>query len=53
MFRHAVTTPTASCHLIRRLVTYDTNPRINRYEPAMTITTTLFIMAGLAFAMTG
>ena len=29
---------------------YDTSPRIKRYEPAMTITTTLFIMAGLAAA---
>lgn len=36
--------------MIRGRVTYDTNPRINRYEPATTITTTLFIMAGLAAA---
>lgn len=39
--------------MIRGRVTYDTSPRIKRYEPAMTITTTLFIMAGLAAAMTG
>lgn len=39
--------------MIRDLVTYDTSPRINRYEPAITITTTLFIMVGLATAMTG
>lgn len=39
--------------MIRGRVTYDTSPRIKRYEPAITITTTLFIMAGLAFAMTG
>lgn len=39
--------------MIRDLVTHDTSPRINRHEPAITITTTLFIMAGLAAAMTG
>ena len=39
--------------MIRSRVTYDTSPRINRYEPAITITTTLFIMAGLAAATTG
>lgn len=38
--------------MIRGRVTYDTSPRIKRYEPAMTITTTLLIIAGLAFAMT-
>lgn len=39
--------------MIRGRVTYDTSPRINRHEPATTITTTLFIMAGLAAATTG
>ena len=39
--------------MIRGLVTYVTSPRINRHEPAITITTTLFIMAGLAAATTG
>lgn len=39
--------------MIRGLVTYDTSPRINRYEPAITIATTLYIMAGLAAATTG
>lgn len=39
--------------MIRGRVTYDTSPRINRYEPAITITTTLFIMAGLVAATTG
>lgn len=39
--------------MIRGLVTYDTSPRINRYEPAITIATTLSIIAGLAAAMTG
>lgn len=39
--------------MIRGRVTYDTSPRINRHEPAITITTTLFIMAGLAAATTG
>lgn len=39
--------------MIRGRVTYDTSPRIKRHEPAITITTTLFIMAGLAAAMTG
>ena len=34
-------------------MTYDTSPRINRYEPAITIATTLSIIAGLAAAMTG
>lgn len=34
-------------------MTYDTSPRINRYEPAITIATTLYIIAGLAAAMTG
>ena len=53
MFRHVATNSTGSCQLIRGLVTYDTSPRINRYEPATTITTTLLIIAGLAFAMTG
>lgn len=33
MFRHVVTNPTASCHLIRGLVTYDTWPRDLWYEP--------------------
>ena len=33
-------------------MTYDTSPRINRYEPAITITTTLSIIAGLAAATT-
>lgn len=39
--------------MIRSRVTYVTSPRIKRYEPATTITTTLLILAGLAFAMTG
>lgn len=39
--------------MIRGRVTYDTSPRIRRYEPTTTITTTLLIIAGLAFAMTG
>ena len=39
--------------MIRSRVTYDTSPRIIRYEPAITIATTLFIMAGLAAATTG
>lgn len=39
--------------MIRDLLTYDTSPRINRHEPAITIATTLSIIAGLAFAMTG
>ncbi|WP_144007658.1 hypothetical protein [Prevotella sp. P5-108] len=39
--------------MIRGRVTYDTSPRINRHEPATTITTTLFVMAGLAAATTG
>ena len=33
MFSHVVTNPTASCHLIRGLVTYDTWPRDLWYEP--------------------
>lgn len=39
--------------MIRGRVTYETSPRIKRYEPATTITTTLLIIAGLAAAMTG
>lgn len=39
--------------MIRDLVTYDTSPRINRHEPAITIATTLYIMAGQATATTG
>ena len=34
-------------------MTYDTSPRINRHEPAITIATTLSIIAGLAAATTG
>ena len=39
--------------MIRGRVTYETSPRINRHEPAMTITTTLSIITGLAAATTG
>lgn len=39
--------------MIRSRVIYDTSPRIIRYEPATTIATTLFIIAGLAAATTG
>lgn len=39
--------------MIRGRVTYDTSPRINRHEPATTITTTLSIIAGLAATTTG